>query len=403
MTGLRCQPPVHSPLSIAALVSGAWSAAALNGRPARVAERLSRLLRDRYAAKAVLLTDSGTSALTAAMIAVLRHRPGSPIALPAYGCYDLATAADGADASVMLYDLDPHTLAPDLAQLEAAMRQGAAAVVVAHFYGCPVDLAEINRLAATHGTVVIEDAAQALGGAVRDRPAGSQSSIAVMSFGRGKGLTGGSGGALLAHDDAGERILNTARGLLGESQRGWRELLAATAQFVLERPSLYALPAALPFLRLGETIYRAPRPLRRPTRASCSVVAGNWERAERQTEVRQRNAERLLLELRAQPGFETIVTPRHISPGYLRLPVVASPFVRRLVAQPAARRLGVMSGYPKILCDLDRFSGRCLNRQDALFGSRLLAERLCTLPTHSRLRTRDLDRLGRWIRTVGGH
>jgi dTDP-4-amino-4,6-dideoxygalactose transaminase len=380
-----------------------WSAASPNGWPAKAAERLSKRLRDRYGAKAVLLTDSGTSALTAAMIAVMRHRPGAPIALPAYACYDLATAADGADASVLLYDLDPHTLAPDLTQLEAAMRQGAAAVVVAHLYGCPVDLADINRLAATHGVVVIEDAAQALGSTVRDRPAGSQSSVAILSFGRGKGLTGGSGGALLAHDSAGEQVLNAAREMLGESERGWVELLAATAQFVLERPSLYALPAALPFLHLGETIYRVPRPMRRPTRASCSVVAGNWERAESQTEVRQRNAERLLLELRAQPGFETILTPRHIGPGYLRLPVVASPFVRPLVAQPRARSLGVMPGYPKVLCELDRFSARCLNRQDAFFGSRLLAARLCTLPTHGRLRARDLERLGRWIRTVGGH
>ena len=403
MIGLRHQPPVHSPLSITALLAGAWSAASPNGRSAHDAEWLSTLLGDRYGAKVVLLTDSGTSALTAALVAVMRHRPGSPIALPAYGCYDLATAADGAGASVLLYDLDPYTLTPDLAQLETAMRQGAAAVVVAHFYGCPVDLDEINRLATAHGTVVIEDAAQALGGTVRDRPAGSQSSVAVVSFGRGKGLTGGSGGALLAHDSAGERIVTTARGLLGESQRGWGDLLAATAQFVLERPSLYALPAALPFLHLGETIYRTPRPPRRPTRASCAVIAGNWKRAERQTEVRRRNAERLLLELRAQPGFETIRMPRHISPGHLRLPVIASPFVRRLAAQPAARRLGVMSGYPKILSDLDRFSVRCLNRQDAFFGSRLLAARLCTLPTHGRLRTRDLDRLGHWIRTVGRH
>jgi len=62
-----------------------------------------------------------------------------------------------------------------------------------------------------------------------------------------------------------------------------------------------------------------------------------------------------------------------------------------------------MPGYPKVLCELDRFSARCLNRQDGFFGSRLLAARLCTLPTHGRLRTHDLERLGRWIRTVGGH
>lgn len=404
MTVWRHQVPVHSPLSAAALFAGAWSAMSRNGRPAQAAERLSALLRDRHGAKAVLLTDSGTTALTAALIATLRNRggPRAAVALPAYGCYDLATAADGADARVLLYDLDPHRLAPDEAQIDATLRQGVAAIVVAHFHGCPVDLSLVNRLAARTGTIVIEDAAQALGATVRDRAAGSQSSLAVLSFGRGKGLTGGSGGALLAHDSAGERILNIARELLGEAQRGWAELLAATAQFVLERPNLYALPAALPFLHLGETIYRVPRPLRRPTRASCSVVAGTWPLAERETEVRQRNGERLLLELRAQPGFETIATPRHTRPGYLRLPVLASPMVRRAVAEPAARRLGVMGGYPRVLCDLERFGERCLNRDTAFPGARLLAARLCTLPTHGRLASRDFERLKRWIRKVGG-
>jgi hypothetical protein len=40
---------------------------------------------------------------------------------------------------------------------------------------------------------------------------------------------------------------------------GWAELLLVTG--LLERPNVYALPAALPLLRLGETIYREPLPL----------------------------------------------------------------------------------------------------------------------------------------------
>jgi dTDP-4-amino-4,6-dideoxygalactose transaminase len=401
VSGWRHQAPVHSPLSLAALLAGARAAAARNGAASKAEAQVTALLRERYTAKAVLLTDSGTAALTAALLAILKGRPGSPVALPAYACYDLATAADGANAPVLLYDLDPRTLAPDLAQVEAAMRQGATAIVVAHFYGCPVDLGEVNRLATIYGTVVIEDAAQALGATVRDRPAGSQSSLAVLSFGRGKGLTGGSGGALLAHDAAGQRILDRAKELLVEARRGWPELLMTTAQFFLERPNVYALPAALPFLHLGETIYRTPRPLRGPASASCPVVAATWQLAEREADVRRRNAERLLLELQAQPGFEIITSPSHARPGYLRLPVLASPDVFRSVAEPATRRLGVMAGYPKVLCDLERFGSRCLNRNHAFPGSRLLTARLCTVPTHGRLRARDLAGLERWIRAPG--
>jgi len=397
----RHQLPVYSPLSARALLVG-LRAAARNGHSGRGEERLIALLKKRYSPTGVLLTDSGTTALTAALIGVLGDRRGAPVAIPAFSCYDLATAADGADVPVLLYDTDPHTLAPDLASLQATLRRGAAAIVVVHLYGCPVDVVEVNRLAAETGAIVIEDAAQAAGATVNDRSAGTQGSLAVLSFGRGKGLTGGSGGALLAHDAAGERALERVRGLLGEARRAWPELLAITAQLLLERPSLYALPAALPFLRIGQTIYREPRPLRAPTRGSCPVVAATWTLAEREAEVRRRNAERLLVALQREPGFETVRLPDRARPGYLRLPVLTSPAVRRAAGDPAARRLGVMPGYPKALCDLERFAPRCLNRDAAYPGGRMLAARLCTLPTHGRLDARDLARLEQWIRAVGG-
>lgn len=397
----RHQLPVYSPLSAAAVLAGVRAAAG-HAASERARGRLMALLRERYAAQAVLLTDSGTAALTAALIGVLRDRPGSAVAVPAFSCYDVATAADGANVPVLLYDTDPHALAPDPASLQATLRRGAAAIVVAHLYGCPVDLVEVNRLAADAGAIVIEDAAQAAGATLNSRPAGAQGSLAVLSFGRGKGLTGGSGGALLAHDDVGVRVVERVRGLLGEPRPGWPDLLALAAQLLLVHPSLYALPAALPFLRLGQTIYRKPRPLRAAAAASSPVVAATWILAEREVEVRRRNAARLLVALREQPGFETIRTPQHARPGYLRLPVLASPAVRRSALETAARRLGVAPGYPTALCDLERFAPRCLNRDAAFPGSRLVAARLCTLPTHGRLDERDLARLEHWIRAVGG-
>jgi len=399
VTGWRHQLPVYSPLSAGALLLGARAAARPAGH-AGAQEQLISLLSASYAPKAVLLTDSGTTALTAALISAMKDRPGAAVAMPAFACYDVATAADGADAPVLLYDTDPHTLAPDIASLRAVLRHGAAAVVIVHLYGYPVDLAEVNRLAAQAGAVVIEDAAQAAGATLDDRRAGTLGSLAVLSFGRGKGLTGGSGGALLAHDAAGERVIERARGLLGSPRRGWSEVPAILAQWSLARAGLYALPAALPFLRLGETVYREPRPLRAPTGTSCSVVAATWAMAERELEVRRYNAERLLRELRRHSGFATFRTPRHARPGYLRLPVLASPAVRRAAASSAARRLGVMPGYPKALCDLEAFLPRCLNRDAAFRGSRLLAARLCTLPTHSRLGARDLKQLEQWIGMV---
>jgi dTDP-4-amino-4,6-dideoxygalactose transaminase len=391
---------------MAAWLRGMRAALSRNGAHQHAAARLEALLRERYAPRGgrggVLLTESGTAALTTAFLGLQRDARARVVALPAYSCYDIATAAEGAGARVLLYDLNPNTLSPDLGHLEAVLRQGATAVVVAHLYGCPVDLTDVNRLAAQAGAVVIEDAAQAAGATYNDRPLGTRGSLGVFSFGRGKGLTGGSGGALLAFDDIGALALERARALLSEPRRGWMELGTIAAQLVFERPSLYALPASVPFLNLSETIYREPRPLRAPPTVSCTVIATTWTLADREAQLRRLNAARLLAALQRQPGFATIAASPGARPGYLRLPVIASPDARRTVTEAAARRLGVMPGYPKALCDVERVGLRCLNRKGAFPGSRLLAARLCTLPTHGRLDVRDLARLEQWIQTVGG-
>jgi len=397
----RHQTPVHSPLSPAALLQGLRAALSRNGAHRHAAAQVEALLEERYAPRAVLLTESGTAALTAALVGLQRDHEAQVVAIPAYSCYDVATAVEGAGARALLYDIDPRTLGPDLVQVEAALRRGATAVVVAHLYGCPVDLTTVKRLAVAAGAVVIEDAAQGAGATMNARPVGTHGSLGVFSFGRGKGLTGGRGGALLAFDDRGARALERVRGMLAEPRRGWTELGLISAQLLLERPALYGLPASLPFLHLGETIYREPRPLRTSATASCAIVAATWRLADREAEVRRANAERLLLELRQQPGFAVIETSPTARPGYLRLPVITSPHARRAATQAAARHLGVMPGYPQPLCDLQPVATRCLNRNDAFRGSRLLAERLCTFPTHGRLDAGDLAGLERWIREWG--
>lgn len=411
MTRWRHQAPVRSPLSAAALLAGTRATVARNGQAARAQARVEQLIQERFAPASVLLTDSGTAALTGALGGIFarsgrgRGRERDParaiVAMPAYGCYDLATAAAGANVRVFLYDLDPCTLTPDLDQIRAALRQGAAAIVVAHLYGYPVGLDDVNRLAQEAGATVVEDAAQAAGATFDNRPAGALASLALLSFGRGKGLTGGSGGALLAYDDEAVRVLEYVRATLGVPHRGVPELVALTAQWLFQNPNLYALPAALPFLQLGDTIYRPPRAARAPSPAAATVVAATWGLAEREVALRRRNADRLLHALQRRGDLQPIEPSPRARPGYLRLPVLAAPQVLRAVTGSTARRLGIMRGYPRSLCDLDQFTARCLNRDSGFPGSRILAEQLCTLPTHGGLADRDLGRLEEWIGARG--
>jgi perosamine synthetase len=392
----RRQLPAYSPLPAGAVLAGAagilWGA-----DPARAA--IAAVFARSYGSDEALLTDSGTGALTLAIRASLAGSPGAPVALPAYGCYDLATAADGVGCPVLLYDLDPGTLAPDLASLHSVLERGARAVVLAHWYGVPADPEPVLAAVRSAGAILIEDAAQGAGGSWRRRPLGSFGDLTVLSFGRGKGNTAGRGGALLAHGALGVAAFARARGAVVRARRGVKELLQLKAQWLLGRPSLYAVPSALPFLRLGETVYHPPTSVRAISAVAARTLAVTLPLGEREAEIRRANAGRLLA--RGRAGLVPPRVPGGGVAGYLRLPLVAAPGARAAALSVEARGLGIMPGYPLALCDLPGFAERLEKQADRFEGARAMAERLVTLPTHSLLKEGDLLRLESWLARAG--
>jgi dTDP-4-amino-4,6-dideoxygalactose transaminase len=360
-------------------------------------------IRNYFGARALLPTDSGTSALALALRRVTAMRPGPALAaLPAWSCYDVATAADLAEVGVLLYDLDPETLGPDWRSLDRALGAGASAVVAVHPYGLPIDLPELQRRSARAGALVIEDAAQAVGAKLAGRPAGAGGALGVLSFGRGKGFTGGAGGALLLNLSAPAELDLPPAAALAAAGRGGGAVLKLTVQWLLARPGLYALPAALPFLKLGQTIYHIATPAGRLSPAVTAVLGHTWPLQLPEAERRRVNAARLTDAVRQAGAGRVPVGWEGGVPGWLRLPLVAADSVRRAAESNPARRLGVWPGYPRLLADLPGFRGRVRNAEETFPGARTLAERLITLPTHGQLNQGDLQRLERWLAGAGG-
>ena len=384
---MRWLPPVHSPLPVPALASGA--AALLRDGGAGL--RLERQLASFFGVTRVIRTDCGTSALAIAMQWGATVGRSRTIALPAFCCYDLVTAVNAAGLNAVLYDIEPETLAPEFGSLEAALADRPAALVVAHLYGVPVDMTAVMDLAERYGVPVIEDAAQAAGAMLHGRPAGSFGHLRVLSFGRGKGVTGGRGGALLV----GPGWRGSSIDPPGPGARGTLELAALLTQWLLARPGLYRIPASIPTLRLGDTVYQAPHLPAGQSSVSAAVAEATWARREKETAIRRRNAEGLLASL---VGTGTLVATRPgpgAQPGWLRLPVLARVIDRADQRFTAARALGVMPGYPRPLGDLAELPGPVAGREFP--GARELAARLWTLPTHSLLTRADLERLAEWI------
>ena len=392
MNPFRAQPPVYSPLPLGAIGSGlaAW---ALGAGAAR--EHVEAELRRTYAPHGLLLTDTGTTALRLALELAVRERPG-PVALPAYCCYDIATAADGASVEFALYDVDPATLGPDFDSLRRVLVAGARTVVAAHLWGVPVDLPAVVGLAREFGAVVIEDAAQGAGTRIAGRPAGALGRYGVLSFGRGKGVTAGRGGALLVNDVDAAAGVPDAAARLGPSRAAPRDALALLALWLLVRPSIFGLPLALPFLRLGETVYRSPTPPAPMSALALGVLGRTLDPAMAETSARRRNAQWLVNRIGANGRLRVPVGAAGAEPGYLRMPVVP-PAPAGQSGSGAPRRIGIWPGYPKSLADLEGFGSRRSDAGEALVGARELASRLVTLPTHGWLRPADLASLGAWL------
>lgn len=161
---------------------------------------------------------SATTGLHLALVA-LDVGPGDEVVMPAFSFPATANVVVQQGATPVFVDIDPDTFNIDTAQLDAAMTSRTAAVMPVHAFGLCADMDPILEVAARHGAPVVEDAACALGGTYRGRPAGAMGTAGVFSFHPRKIVTTAEGGMITtASSDLAARIdlLRTHGGVRGE-------------------------------------------------------------------------------------------------------------------------------------------------------------------------------------------
>jgi hypothetical protein len=381
----RQQLAVASPISIAA-VAGATVRAF--GSPAALADRNRESIASVFGTRDVRFTDSGTSALLLALRMVIPK--GGTVGFPGYACVDLTAAALAAGIRVRLYDLDPSTLSPNLDSVEQMLKRGVDAIVVAHLYGYPADVVGVRALASKSGAVVIEDAAQGAGGRLDGKRLGSLGDLSVLSFGRGKGLCAGGGGALLAFDDRWRALLREVS--LPASGRGLGGLAKTGAQWTLGRPSLYAIPSMIPWLRLGEMVYHpAGDPVSMST-GSHALLESALALDPAALLVRKSNA--AAIERAAGRPFRLEI-PRSIPGG-------ESGFLRFAVRDLSGGRepqphLGVLRSYPSTLSEQAELAPILIPGESVVPGALEIRRSIFTAPTHRFVSDADVVAIGRWM------
>ena len=160
---------------------------------------------------------SGTEALLIALMAI-GLKPGDEVITTPF------TFAATAEVIVLLggvpvyVDIEPDTCNIDATLIEAKVTTRTRAIMPVSLYGQVADMDAINAIAARHGLVVIEDAAQSFGATYQGKKSCNVSTIAATSFFPSKPLgCYGDGGALFTRDPA---IAQAAREIRVHGQSG---------------------------------------------------------------------------------------------------------------------------------------------------------------------------------------
>jgi dTDP-4-amino-4,6-dideoxygalactose transaminase len=103
------------------------------------------------------------------------------------------------DSEIDTWNMDPILLKT---ALEESKQNGKLpkAIIPVHLYGMPAKMVEILSIANEYGVPVIEDAAEALGSNIENKPCGSFGEFGVLSFNGNKIITTSGGGALISEN-----------------------------------------------------------------------------------------------------------------------------------------------------------------------------------------------------------
>jgi dTDP-4-amino-4,6-dideoxygalactose transaminase len=395
-------PPVFSPISSKGLVESVGALA----NPTPPLESARAKLAGLYPGKNLWLTNSGTAALSLA-ITWSTTSTRLRVALPAYACPDMASAALTAGADIVLYDLDPRTLEPDGASFDNAMRLGCSHAVIAHLYGRVVDLAPWRVVTERTDTVLIEDAAQHAGARWHDRRAGGLAHWGILSFGRGKGINAGGGGALIVDDRA---LTDRARAgitaqLAGPASRGGASLLKAMATELLAHPALYGQVRNLKWLRVGDTRFVPLTHIASASAVTSALLNAALDAEPRELATRQQRAAWYRAQLADLPAVHFASLAADARDGALRYPARWTPkhgqvLTAEFLEAAGVSALGVVRSYPRTLTQYDEFRAAIVNGTHAFPGAKELAASVVTMPTHSRITDDVASRIVRRIRAL---
>jgi len=394
--------PAGTPIVFGELVKTLYDRLKSQSHTVSLSEKIQRFTGSRHC----YFLNSGRASQTVLLNAMRRisSEERNEVVLPAYTCYSVAAATVRAGFKIRLVDTDATSLDFNLEELGNIESKRVIAALGCNLFGVMNDWDRLNEIGKLGNYFLIDDGAQSFGAFYKGKPSGTLGTAGFYSLGRGKALTTYNGGILVTNNrelsTQLDEIVNDlpAAGLVEESIVYIKMMMYS--MFI--RPSLYWIPASLPFLGLGETIYEDDFGISRLS--SVQTVAGSviFESILYFHTLRAENAFELANAVLGLDKFEIPGWNATNCPPYLRLPVLAPSRECRDRAIEELRSAGIVATkmYPSTLRDIPGIDAHLVSNSSEFPGAQKLVERLFTLPTHPYLTEQDFDKIVVGLRKV---
>lgn len=393
----RSIPPAAAPISFADLAAGIGGLC----RGGWEIERFREEVQDYFGIRHCFFLSSGKAALTVILQSLKELFPErDEVIIPAYTCYSVPAAVIRAGLKIVLCDIDGRNLGVDGEKLALLMeKRRPLCVVPTHLYGVPCAMDRIVPAARHCGTIVVEDAAQAMGSQVDGRKLGGCGDVGFFSLGRGKALSTVEGGVIVTSRDDIAGILRRRIETLpphGPTEQA-SLLLKGLALYLLLRPTLFWLPKGMPFLELGKTTYDPAFPLNSLSPFQAGLSVGWHSRIASFQAVRRELVERWQALTDRVPWLEKL-TGQNPSADLIRFPAsIADGELRaRVLLESERRGLGIMGGYPASVNRIGPIAHLFSGKEYP--AAEKAARELVTFPVHPLMASRDVANIEKFVK-----
>lgn len=157
-------------------------------------------MEERFSAKKVLLTTSGSTALDMAAL-MCDLKPGDEVILPSFTFSSTANSFVLAGATLVFVDIRPDTMNIDETKIEAAITDKTKVICPVHYAGVACEMDTIMAIAQKHNLLVVEDAAQGVMSTYKGKALGTIGDFGCFSFHETKNYSMGEGGAIVINNE----------------------------------------------------------------------------------------------------------------------------------------------------------------------------------------------------------